>query len=117
MALPLTRHSQSRFSGRRPPHTVPDTRELVAFCPGCSTLETLWFSDQRLMQSRKFRQQGGRVFHDCGTPEPCRLYRPGWVRSYPEKQHAEHMTWKGDKACSKANESQYLWPRTSKTQS
>jgi hypothetical protein len=36
----------------------------------------LWLNDGRLMPTRKFKQQGEQVFHDCGTPEPCRLYRP-----------------------------------------
>ena len=52
-----------------------DLDEFVALCPGCKTMETLWFNDGRLMPTRKFVQQGRQVFHDCGTTMPCRLYQ------------------------------------------
>ena len=75
MVLVLAQRPQTQSLSRTAVHFVPDVRELVAFCPGCKTLETLWFSNGWLMQTRKFIQQGEKVFHDCGTPEPCRLYR------------------------------------------
>lgn len=49
--------------------------ELVAFCPKCKTFETVFFSDGGLMQTRKFIQEDARIYHDCGSREPCRLYR------------------------------------------
>ena len=49
--------------------------EMVAFCPKCKTLETLCFTNENLMPTAKFYQQGGRVYHDCSAYEPCRLYR------------------------------------------
>ena len=49
------------------------TDELIAFCPKCKTFETLWFTADVLMQTRKFSQEGGRVYHDCGSNGPCRL--------------------------------------------
>jgi hypothetical protein len=52
-----------------------DIHELVAICPGCKTLETLSFNNGWLMQTRKFNQHGEQVFHDCGSDEPCHLYR------------------------------------------
>ncbi len=52
------------------------TRELLVFCPKCKALETLWFDNGYLMQTRKFDQNDGRVYHDCGSEEACRLYRP-----------------------------------------
>lgn len=52
--------------------SVP-TDELVAFCPKCMAFETLWFSGDVLVQTRKFTQHGPRVYHDCGSDEPCRL--------------------------------------------
>ena len=52
---------------------IGPTDELVAFCPGCGAFETLWFTDDVLVPTRKFSQQGPRVFHDCGSAEPCRL--------------------------------------------
>jgi len=54
---------------------VPDVRELVVCCPQCKALETLWFSGDTLMQARRFTQQNGHVYHDCGVTVPCRLYR------------------------------------------
>lgn len=51
------------------------TSELVALCPKCKTLETLWFNRDGLIQTRRFYQEDGKVYHDCGSSEPCRLYR------------------------------------------
>ncbi len=47
--------------------------ELVAFCPGCKAFETLYFAGDILVQTRKFNQEDGRVYHDCGSDEPCHL--------------------------------------------
>ena len=53
---------------------LSDAGEFLAFCPKCKTLETLWFSGEVLVQTRKFRQESGQIYHDCGSDEPCRLY-------------------------------------------
>ncbi len=50
-----------------------DMDELVAFCPGCKAFETLWFTGDTLVQTRKYMQVGARVYHDCGSDEACRL--------------------------------------------
>ena len=49
--------------------------ELMAFCPGCKSFETIWFDDGILLSTRKFSQRGNLVYHDCGSVRPCRLYR------------------------------------------
>jgi hypothetical protein len=49
--------------------------EVVALCPKCKTLETLWFTEDGLMETRKFIQEGTKIYHDCGSDEPCRLFR------------------------------------------
>ena len=49
--------------------------EVMAFCPVCKEFQTLWFANGKLMQIRKFSQRGDKVYHDCGSDEPCRLYR------------------------------------------
>jgi hypothetical protein len=54
---------------------VLNTQELIAFCPKCKAFETLWFTGDGLIQTRKFNQEDTRVYHDCGSNEPCRLYR------------------------------------------
>ena len=59
--------------------TMAGTGELVAFCPKCKTLETLWFTGDVLVQTQKFSQKDARVYHDCGSSEPCRLF-PSWKK-------------------------------------
>jgi hypothetical protein len=49
--------------------------EVMALCPVCKAFQTLWFTGSRLTQTRKFSQFGERVYHDCGSNKPCRLYR------------------------------------------
>jgi hypothetical protein len=48
--------------------------EVIVVCPKCKTLETLWFASGVLVPTRKFRQSGNEVFHDCGSSEPCDFY-------------------------------------------
>jgi hypothetical protein len=49
--------------------------EVVVSCPNCTALQTLWFAEGRLTPTRKFTQSADEVFHDCGSAQPCRLYR------------------------------------------
>ena len=49
-------------------------RDLMAQCPGCKTVETLQFLGDRLVTCRRFTQTDGRVYHDCGSTQPCRLH-------------------------------------------
>ena len=51
------------------------TDEVVAVCPGCKTLETLCLSSGQLTPTRKFSQNDGHIYHDCGSIKPCQLYR------------------------------------------
>jgi len=53
---------------------IASTDEVVAFCPKCKTLETLWFTGDVLVRTQKFSQKDARVYHDCGSNEPCRLF-------------------------------------------
>ena len=48
--------------------------EVIVVCPRCKALETLWLSGGSLVQTRKFKQLGSNVYHDCGSTEPCSLY-------------------------------------------
>ena len=48
--------------------------EVIVVCPKCKTLETLWLSAGLLVPTRKFRQSGHKVYHDCGSDEPCTFY-------------------------------------------
>jgi len=51
------------------------TDEVAVFCPACKTLETLYLSNGQLTPTRKFIQNDGHIYHDCGSIEPCQLYR------------------------------------------
>jgi len=53
--------------------SIASTEELIAFCLKCKTFETLWFTSGTLMQTRKSGQTDTRVYHNCGSNEPCRL--------------------------------------------
>jgi len=54
---------------------APTPYDILAQCPKCKTVETLQFIGRRLTPSRKFRQVEGRIYHDCGSQQPCRLHR------------------------------------------
>ncbi len=51
--------------------------EITAFCPQCKALQTVCIEDDTLVPTRRFFQAGSRIYHDCGSSQPCRLYA-GW---------------------------------------
>jgi hypothetical protein len=51
-----------------------ESSEVMVFCPACKTFETIWINNGRLNQTRRFAQSGGRIYHDCSSNQPCRLY-------------------------------------------
>lgn len=70
----LAKHKETSARGTGvSPEAISATDEVVALCPGCKAFETLWFAEHALVPTRKFFQRGSRVFHDCGSREPCRL--------------------------------------------
>jgi len=75
MTLALVKQLESTTSESMTMDASAAERELVVFCPKCKTLETLWFTNGWLMPARKFNQMNGELYHDCGSQEPCRLYR------------------------------------------
>jgi hypothetical protein len=66
---------------RRPIETRPAKKgpsgEFAAFCPGCKAFETLWLNNGVMTPTPKFHQDGERVFHNCGSAEPVKMYRCG----------------------------------------
>jgi len=52
--------------------------EAMAFCPRCKALQTIWINNGMLMPTRKFIQAGSQIYHDCGSDQPCRLYRSSY---------------------------------------
>jgi len=59
-------------SGVRDENSEPE--EVMAYCPGCKALQTIWLTGETLMTTSRFTQQGNLVFHNCGSRVPCRLY-------------------------------------------
>lgn len=49
--------------------------EVISFCPNCKEWETIWLKGSVLVPTRKFSQEDGRIYHDCNSNEPCRLFR------------------------------------------
>jgi len=49
--------------------------ELVVCCPKCKTFETLTFTQDGTIRTRKFSQENSHIYHDCGSTEPCRVFR------------------------------------------
>jgi hypothetical protein len=56
--------------------TGDQTKELLAFCPGCKALETINYGPNGLASNRRFIQKDKKVYHYCGSGIPCRLYSP-----------------------------------------
>jgi hypothetical protein len=57
--------SEFRFSNQK---------ELLSVCPYCKNSQPLLFIGDRLVPTRKYAQLGRKVYHDCGSVVPCRLY-------------------------------------------
>jgi hypothetical protein len=53
------------------------SEEAVAFCPRCKAVQTVWLSGKTLLTTRKFKQTGSGIYHECGSIQPCRLYYSG----------------------------------------
>ena len=51
------------------------SEELIVACPTCKAIQTVWFTGDRMLPTRKFRQENGKVYHDCGSTLPCRIYK------------------------------------------
>jgi hypothetical protein len=75
MAFALPLFYEDQRSNTKMAYLRPAVGEFMVFCPGCKTLETLWFNNGSLLSTRKFNQYDGQVLHDCGSSAPCRLYR------------------------------------------
>ncbi len=50
------------------------SRELVAYCPGCKALETIAIGARGFFPTSRYALKNGKVYHHCGSAEPCRLY-------------------------------------------
>jgi hypothetical protein len=48
--------------------------EVRVACPGCKAFETLKFSHNDLVKTRKYTREGDHIYHDCGTGLACQLF-------------------------------------------
>ncbi len=50
-------------------------REFLSSCPGCKTFETIWIMGNTMIPTKRFKQKGKYIYHDCTlTDKPCRLF-------------------------------------------
>jgi hypothetical protein len=51
-----------------------EPNDFTILCPKCYAFETVSLIEGTLVRTKKFSQIGPRIYHDCGSNEPCRLY-------------------------------------------
>ena len=74
---PLLLKSRKRMASKQVRNSNPlYFTEFVAFCPHCKNMETIWLGEDSLQTERRYRRHNGRIYHDCGATESCRLYGP-----------------------------------------
>ena len=73
-AMTLTSLKEKRIFKAGGVKNTSKNKEVMAFCPGCKALQTVWINGNSLMQTRKFSQIGNRVYHNCNSTQPCQLY-------------------------------------------
>lgn len=58
------------------PKPTYSMREVLAYCPECKAHQTVMVSMEtgEMQWTRKFVQVGNRVWHDCGSKQPCKLF-------------------------------------------
>jgi hypothetical protein len=72
--MTMTVVKDGRVFGTREKRHVAEPVEVMAFCPGCKAFQTVWLNGNRLMSTRRFIQEGSRVYHNCGSEQACHLY-------------------------------------------
>lgn len=53
---------------------VLSLEERLVQCPYCKAMQTLSFTGSKLVPTRKFSQKEGKIYHDCGSLEPCHVF-------------------------------------------
>jgi hypothetical protein len=72
--MTMTVVKEGRVSGAREKRRFAEPVEVMAYCPGCKAFQTVWLNGNRLMSTRRFTQEGSRVYHNCGSEQACHLY-------------------------------------------
>lgn len=75
MTLLLDKEKKTAARKQIAPAAVLNVEEAIAVCPKCKAFQTVFFAGDTLMQTRKFSQKDGQIFHDCSPEQACRLYR------------------------------------------
>lgn len=75
MTLLLEKQQRVTTRKRMEPIPILHMDEAVALCPKCKAFQTIFMVGPRLVETRKFIQRDGQIYHDCGAEEPVRLYR------------------------------------------
>ena len=52
-----------------------EPNEFMIFCTECGTFEAVCLIEDALVPTKKSSQAGPRIYYDCGSNEPCYLYR------------------------------------------
>lgn len=73
MVVPTVK--KETVSGIPKPELEARSGELMIFCPQCKAIDSVLLDKGILFPTRKFRQIGTRIYHDCGSIKPCRIYR------------------------------------------
>jgi hypothetical protein len=71
MTLPRRSPVLARYSSEV---RLANQKELLSVCPCCKNSQPLLFLKDKMVPTRKYVQVNGRVYHDCGSIYPCRLY-------------------------------------------
>jgi hypothetical protein len=72
MAMQTIKHAKTNAVQKQNPET---SGEAMVVCPQCKAIQEIWIQDGMLLPTRKFRQIGNNIYHDCGSKLPCRVYR------------------------------------------
>jgi len=70
-------HALAVHSGGLKIRFMPKPQDAIVQCPKCKTVETLQFVEDKLTLCQKFIQKDSKIYHDCGSDLPCRLYSLG----------------------------------------
>ena len=73
MSITLIHSKQGNGQKEIGRHIGAESNEFTILCPKCCAFETVCFIDDMLVPTKKFSQADSRIYHDCGSNEPCRF--------------------------------------------
>jgi hypothetical protein len=72
--MTLKKVDEKRGAGVVVRYDYEQSEEVLAYCPQCKALQTIWLSGKTLLPTVKFIQHDQSIYHNCGSNQPCRLY-------------------------------------------